>query len=160
MGAVMTIRSFIQSSAFEPETISAMSGVLDAACEELHDTGEPDVVRERIATRIIAAVRLGERDPARLLIAARRGDKAPAKPNSIGSSTVRLDALGRLLYGEHWIMPMARDLQVCRDTMTNWASGKRELPPDHSVFAALVVLVHFHEKAVAKARRIMERNRI
>jgi hypothetical protein len=153
----MIIRSFIQSSAFEPETISAMSDALDAACEELHDTGEPEVVRERIATRIIAAARFGERDPARLLIAARRVDKAPAKP--VGSSTLRLDALGRLLYGEHWITPMARDLQVCRDTMTNWASGKRELPPDHSVFAALVVLVHFHEKAVAQARRIMERNR-
>ena len=43
--------------------------------------------------------------------------------------------------------------------MTNWASGKRELPPDHSIFAALVVLVHFHEKAVAQARGIVERNR-
>jgi hypothetical protein len=52
------------------------------------------------------------------------------------------------------------NLQICRDTMTNWALGKRELPPDHSIFAALVVLVHFHEKAVAKARRIMEHNRI
>jgi hypothetical protein len=154
----MTIRSFIQSSAFEPETISAMSE--DAACEGLHHTGEPHVVRERIATRIIAAARFGERDPARLLIAARRVDKAPAKPNSIRSSTLRLDALGQLLYGERWIVPMARDLKICPDTITEWAVGKRELPPDHSIFAALVVLVHFHEKAVAQARRIMERNRI
>jgi hypothetical protein len=78
----------------------------------------------------------------------------------VNTEANRLEALGQLLYGEHWIAPMARDLQVCRDTMTNWASGKRELAPDHSIFAALPVLVHFHEKAIAKARRIMERNRI
>jgi hypothetical protein len=68
----MTHRSFIQSSAFEPETISVMSEVLHAAFEELQNTGEPAVVRERITTRIIAAARLGERDPARLLEAAQR----------------------------------------------------------------------------------------
>ena len=58
--------------AFGPEAVSAMSEVLDAAFEKLQDTGEPDVVRERIANRIIAAAKLGERDPARLLAAALR----------------------------------------------------------------------------------------
>jgi hypothetical protein len=58
--------------AFGPEAIAEMTAVLDAAFEELQDTGEPDVVRERIATRIIAEARLGERDPARLLEAALR----------------------------------------------------------------------------------------
>jgi hypothetical protein len=58
--------------AFGPELIAEMTTVLDAAFEELQDTGEPDVVRERIATRIIAAAKLGERDPARLLEAALR----------------------------------------------------------------------------------------
>ena len=156
----MTIRSFIEPGAFDPQAIMVLGEAFEAAVKELPDNAQPEVARELIAGRIIAAARLGECDPARLLIAARRVDKAPAKPNSIGSSTLRLDALGRLLYGEHWITPMARDLQVCRDTMTNWASGKGELSPDHSVFVALVVLVHFREKAVAKARRIMERNRI
>jgi hypothetical protein len=156
----MTIRSFVEPGAFEPETITVLGEALEAAVKELPDNAQPEVARELIARRIIAAARLGERDPARLLIAARRIDKTHAQPISIGSSTLRLAALGRLLYGEHWIMPMARDLQVCRDTMTNWASGKRELPPDHSIFAALPVLVHFHEKAIAKARQITERNRI
>ena len=156
----MTIRSFVEPGAFDPQAIMVLGEAFDAAVKELPDNAQPEVARELIAGRIISAARLGECDPARLLIAARRVDKAPAKPDSIASSTLRLDALGRLLYGEHWITPMARDLQVCRDTMTNWASGKRELPPDHFVFVALVVLVHFHEKAVAKARRIMERNRI
>jgi hypothetical protein len=45
---------------------------LDAACEELRHTGHPEVVRETIATRIIAAIRLAEHDPARLLEAALR----------------------------------------------------------------------------------------
>jgi hypothetical protein len=57
---------------FGPETITEMSEVLDAAFEKLENTGEPDVVRERIANRIIAAAKLGERDPARLLEAALR----------------------------------------------------------------------------------------
>ena len=68
----MPIRSFIELGGFEPETIAAMSEALEAAFKELQDTGEPDVVRERIATRIIAAAKLGERDPARLLEAALR----------------------------------------------------------------------------------------
>jgi hypothetical protein len=59
--------------AFDPEALAAMVGALDAAFEQLQGTGEPDVVRERIANRIITAARLGERDPARLLEAALRG---------------------------------------------------------------------------------------
>jgi hypothetical protein len=89
---------------------------------------------------------------------AQRTNKAPIEPVPIGS-TDRLYGLGRILYGEHWLMPMARDLQIRRDTITNWTSGKRELPADHPIFAALAVLVHHHDKAVAKAREIMSRNR-
>jgi hypothetical protein len=66
----MPIRSFVEPGAFDPEAIGAMSEALEAALKELKDTGEPEVVRERIATRIIAAAKLGERDPARLLEAA------------------------------------------------------------------------------------------
>jgi hypothetical protein len=61
--------------AFGPEALAEMGEILDAAFEKLQDTGEPDVVREGIATRIMAAAKLGERDPARLLEAAlRRSD--------------------------------------------------------------------------------------
>jgi hypothetical protein len=63
------MRSF---GGFESEVVAVMAEVLDAAYKELQDTGEPDVVRERIATRIMAAAKLGERDPARLLAAALR----------------------------------------------------------------------------------------
>jgi len=59
--------------AFEPEALKEMGEILDTAFEKLQGTGEPDVVRELIAVRIIAVARLGERDPARLLEAALQG---------------------------------------------------------------------------------------
>jgi hypothetical protein len=68
----MPIRTLALPGAFEPEAIAAMSKVLDAACETLGDTDQPELAREVIAGRIIAAARLGERDPARLLEAALR----------------------------------------------------------------------------------------
>jgi hypothetical protein len=61
----MPIRSFIGPGAFGPEMIAA--GVLEAACKELGDAGRSATVRDTIAGRIIAATKLGERDPARLL---------------------------------------------------------------------------------------------
>jgi len=91
-------------------------------------------------------------------IAAKRTSKPPTEPTPIGAAD-RLDALGQLLYGEHWIVPMARDLKICQDTITKWASGKCELPSDDPLFGALAVLVHYHDKALAKARRIMDRHR-
>ena len=68
----MSIDSFVQPGAFGPETIAAMSEALEAACEELGDTGRPEAVREIVALRIIAAARLGECDPVRLREAALR----------------------------------------------------------------------------------------
>lgn len=58
---------------FGPEAIAEMTEALNAACDELCATGYPDeVAREIIATRILGAVRLGERDPVHLLEAALR----------------------------------------------------------------------------------------
>jgi hypothetical protein len=75
VGAAMPIRSFIELGAFDPEVIAEMTAALDVAFEELQDTGEREVVRERIAARIIAAAKFGERDPARLLaVELRRAD--------------------------------------------------------------------------------------
>ncbi len=90
--------------------------------------------------------------------AAERTNKAPIEPVPFGS-THRLNALGRILYGEHWVPAMARDLKIRQDAITNWVSGRRELPPDHPIFSALAVLVHHHDRGVAKAREIMNRNR-
>jgi hypothetical protein len=74
--ANMPMRSF---GVFGPEIIAKMAAALDAAYKELQGTGEPEVVRERIASRIIAAAKFGERDPARLLEAALR---RPDEPHS------------------------------------------------------------------------------
>lgn len=63
----MPLRSF---GGFGPEAIAQMSEALEAACEQLGNTGQPNVLREMVAQRIIHAARLGERDPARLLEAA------------------------------------------------------------------------------------------
>jgi hypothetical protein len=62
----MPIRSFIQLGAFDPEATAAMCEAYEASLKELQDTGQPDVAPEVIASRIVAAARLGERDPVRL----------------------------------------------------------------------------------------------
>jgi hypothetical protein len=66
----MPTRPYIGGAAFEPELIGAMSEALEAACKELQGAGRPEVVRDAIAVRIIAAARTGERDPVRLRAAA------------------------------------------------------------------------------------------
>jgi hypothetical protein len=69
----MPHRSFMQSAAFELETIAKISEAFDAACQELDDTGQSELVLEVIAERIIAAAKCGERDPIRLREAALLG---------------------------------------------------------------------------------------
>lgn len=68
----MPIRNFIQPGAFEPEEIAAMGEALEAALKEVGDTRQPEMMREIFAQRIIAAAKLGERDPVRLRQAALR----------------------------------------------------------------------------------------
>jgi hypothetical protein len=73
----MPIRSSLNPGVFfEPEVISLMSEALEAACKVLRDAGQPTVVREVIAGRIIAAASVGERDPVRLRAAALAGHHA------------------------------------------------------------------------------------
>ena|SRR5215470_5182106 len=66
----MPSHSFKVSGVFDPEAIAAMSEAFEAACAVLQDAGQPEVVREIIAKRIIAAATIGERDPLRLQAAA------------------------------------------------------------------------------------------
>ena len=66
----MPSHSFTGPGAFGPEALAVMSEAFEAALKELQDTGQPEVVREAIALRIIAAARFGERDPVRLREAA------------------------------------------------------------------------------------------
>lgn len=65
------ILQFIRpTDAFSPEALNALGKAYDMAIESLHDVGQPDVVREVIARRIIAAGKRGHSDPAALCAAA------------------------------------------------------------------------------------------
>jgi hypothetical protein len=48
---------------FDDSAIKVMGEAFDAACKDLNDTGQPDIVYEVVATRIIEAAKSGERDP-------------------------------------------------------------------------------------------------
>jgi hypothetical protein len=65
---VGSILPFIARSGavFNDLATQAMGEAFDAACKELHDKGQPTIVYEVIAKRIIDAAKNGERDPVRL----------------------------------------------------------------------------------------------
>jgi hypothetical protein len=67
---VASILPFIPRGVFDDAATKAMGEAFDAACKALHDTGQPTVVYEVMARRIIAAARKGERDIWRLRRAA------------------------------------------------------------------------------------------
>ena len=58
-----SIVPFLKDGSFDPETIHAMSDAFDRARKLLHDRGQPGVVLEIIASRIIAIAAAGERNP-------------------------------------------------------------------------------------------------
>jgi hypothetical protein len=63
-----SILPFIQKvgAVFDDRATQIMGEAFDGACKELHDTGQPPIVYEVIARRIIDAARVGERDLIRL----------------------------------------------------------------------------------------------
>jgi hypothetical protein len=65
---VASILPFIRRAAavFDDGMTRIIGEAFDEACKELHDTGQPAIVYEVIAKRIIEAAKIGERDPVRL----------------------------------------------------------------------------------------------
>ena len=51
---------------FDTDATRVMGEAFDRACYSLHDIGQPDLVREIIANRIIEVAGDGERDPGEL----------------------------------------------------------------------------------------------
>lgn len=49
-------------AAFDAETTALVVTAYDMACAELHDTGQPVIIREMIAKRLIEIAGRGERD--------------------------------------------------------------------------------------------------
>jgi hypothetical protein len=82
----MLIDPSTKHSVFEPEATAAMGEAFDAACEELHCTGQPEVVRELIARLVIDAASRGELDPVRLRMVALAGF-AICRPRASAAST-------------------------------------------------------------------------
>jgi hypothetical protein len=68
---------FIPIGVFDDATVRTIGRAFDAACKELKDTGQPDVVHEVMIKRIIAAARKGERNVTRLRDAALTGLRKP-----------------------------------------------------------------------------------
>jgi hypothetical protein len=68
----MPIDPFIEPGEFDSVVIATLSDAFDAACQEMQ-YAVTRAVREVIAERIIAAARIGERDPVRLRAAALAG---------------------------------------------------------------------------------------
>jgi hypothetical protein len=66
----MSIRSLVTPGEFDAEALEAVAEAFDAAYKALDDPGQPKIVLEVIAERIIEAARRGERDPVRLVEAA------------------------------------------------------------------------------------------
>ena len=58
-----TIVPFLRDNSFDPETTRVMGRAYDTVRATLHDTGQPAVVEEVIARRIIEIAKTGERDP-------------------------------------------------------------------------------------------------
>jgi hypothetical protein len=60
------IIKLFRTSDFDPETVKLLCDAYDKASRSLHDYGQPDIVKEVIARRIISLAKKGERDPDRL----------------------------------------------------------------------------------------------
>jgi len=65
------ILNFIPAdTTFDPDTAAMLGAVFDKTIAALHDSGQPEIVREAIAKRIIALAAKGERNPDHLCKAA------------------------------------------------------------------------------------------
>ena len=66
----MSVVQLFQEAAFGPEMTRVMGDAFERATRSLHDTGQPELIKEVIAKRIIDAVRRGIRDPRELCLEA------------------------------------------------------------------------------------------
>ncbi len=68
----MPVRKLLEGAAYDPETVQILCTAYDRAKQKLHDTGQPEIVREIIAQRILDLAEKGECDPDRLCAGALR----------------------------------------------------------------------------------------
>jgi hypothetical protein len=68
-----SILPYLREASFDADAIRLMGDAFDIARRDMHDNGQPDMVLEIIAKRVIEITRSGERDPrhiAKLALAA------------------------------------------------------------------------------------------
>jgi hypothetical protein len=61
-----SIVPLIADMSFDPQTVELVEAAFDHVCLSLNDIGQPDIVKEVIARRIIEVAEMGERDLDRL----------------------------------------------------------------------------------------------
>jgi predicted transcriptional regulator len=66
----MPIRPYLQSNAFDPETVQAMGIAFEKCRQKLGLAPKRDAATEMVAKAIIALAEAGERDPERLYLGA------------------------------------------------------------------------------------------
>jgi hypothetical protein len=81
VGMLFVLR-FIPMGVFDDATVRTIGRAFEAACQELKDTGQPEVVHEVMVKRIITAARKGERNVTRLRDAALTGLSKPRNRTS------------------------------------------------------------------------------
>ena len=60
------ILPFLREASFDAEATRIMGDAFDIARKNMHDYGQPPLVLEIVAKRIVEIARGGERDPARI----------------------------------------------------------------------------------------------
>jgi hypothetical protein len=63
---VSPIADFIGNTTYDADAVRVMSVAYDTVLKELHDRGQPAIVQEVIAKRIVELAAIGERNPKRL----------------------------------------------------------------------------------------------
>ena len=63
-----TVADFSGNAALDPETVKLTSEAYGLVIQALHDRGQPQLVKEIIAKRILELAGLGERDPKHLCL--------------------------------------------------------------------------------------------
>ena len=64
------MRQLLHDTSYDPETIEKLCAAFDLTQQALHDTGQPEIVKEVIAKTILRLAGRGEDDPQRLSQAA------------------------------------------------------------------------------------------
>jgi hypothetical protein len=72
-----TVIPFFHDASFDPEATHIMGQAFECACKSLHDVGQPEMVKNVIAKRIIEIAKTGERDPNQLCKRALKAVRLP-----------------------------------------------------------------------------------